>query len=113
MGIGERRHRVVFQRAVITKDDFGEPDKSYVDICTSWARVQPIWRGDSGASEKVTSDYLHANINCRITTRNRRDLKDLGPEDRVTWSGHTYDIRSVIFRDQRASELEILAEEHL
>ena len=108
MSIGERRHRVVFQRPVITKDTFGEPDKSYVDICTSWALVQPL----KGA-ERFSANHAQAEVDCRIVTRNRKDLKDLGPDDRVTWNGHIYDVRAVIFRDHRASDLEILAQEHL
>lgn len=112
MGIGNRRMRVKFQRPVITKDDFGEPDKSYVDICTSWALVQPILPRAASA-ESNFSDVPQANINSRIMTRNRRALKDLGPTDRAVWNGRVYDIRAVIFHDHRAGDLEILAEEHL
>lgn len=108
MGIGERRHRVVFQRAVITKDDFGEPDKSYVDLCTSWALVQPLKGG-----ERFSANYAQADIDYRIVSRNRLELKALGPKDRITWDGHVFDIRAVIFRDHRAADLEILAKEHL
>ena len=108
MSIGERRHRVTFQRAVITKDDFGESDKSWTDICTSWALVQPL-----KGSERFSANFAQADIDSRIVTRNRSELKSLGPKDRITWNGHTYDIRAVIFRDHRASDLEILVQEHL
>ncbi len=107
MTIGERRFRVVFQKAVITKDDFGEPDKSWNDICTSWALVQPM----KGA-ERFSAGQAQADVDHRIVVRNRSELKSLGPADRVLWNGHVYDIRSVIFRDHRQSELEILAREH-
>ncbi len=108
MSIGERRHRVVFQRAVVTKDAFGEPDTAWTDLCTSWAMVQPL----KGA-EMFSAEYAKAEVDCRIVTRNRKDLSSLGPKDRATWNGHTYDIRAVIFRDHRAADLEILAKEHL
>lgn len=108
MSIGERRHRVTFQRSTLSKDDFGEPDNSWSDLCTSWALVQPM----KGA-ERFSSRQVQADIDYRIVTRNRSELSDLGPGDRALWNGHTYDIRFVIPRDHRHSELEILAEEHL
>jgi len=108
MSIGERRHRVTFQRPVITKDEFGEPDKAYIDICTSWALVQPM----KGA-ERVSSGQVQADVDHRIVTRNRKQLSTLGPNDRITWKDHVYDIRSVIPRDHRAADIEILAQEHL
>ena len=108
MTIGERRHRVTFQKAVISKDAFGEPDKSWSDICTSWALVQPMKGTEMFSANQAQSDVDH-----RIVTRNRSELTTLGPDDRATWNGHIYDIRSVIPRDHRQSELEILAREHL
>ena len=108
MSIGERRHRVVFQRPTISVDSFGEPDRSYTDLCTSWALVQPM----KGA-ERFAANQAQAEVDHRIVTRNRSELSDLGPGDRATWDGHVYDIRSVIPRDHKRSELEIMAQEHL
>jgi SPP1 family predicted phage head-tail adaptor len=106
--IGERRHRVVFQRATVTQDAFGEPDQSWASLCTSWALVQPL----KGA-EKFAAMQVQADVDTRIVTRYRSELSDLGPKDRATWDGHTYDIKAVIRRDHRDIELEILAREHL
>ena len=108
MSIGERRFQVTFQRATISQDSFGEPDKTYSALCTSWALIQPL----KGA-ERNTANEVRADLDTRIVTRNRTSLADLGPGDRAIWSGHTYDIYSVAFRDHRASELEIMAKEHL
>lgn len=108
MSIGERRHRVVFQRASEAADAFGEPDKTWATLCTSWALVQPL-RGN----ERFSANQVQAEVDTRIVTRNRTELADLGPKDRATWSGHTYDIKAVLFRDHREHELEILAKEHL
>lgn len=108
MSIGERRHRVVFQRATVSADAFGEPDQTWANLCTSWALVQPMKGRERFGAEQVQADVDH-----RIVTRYRSELSDLGPGDRATWSGHTYDIKSVIWRDHRQSELEIMAQEHL
>lgn len=108
MSIGERRHRVTFQQATRTNDDFGEPDTTWATLCTSWALVQPI-RG----SERFAANEIQADITTRIVTRNRSELSALAPDDRATWNGRTFDIRSVIHRDHRRHEMEILCTEHL
>ena len=106
--IGERRHRVVFQRATETADAFGEPDKTWTTLCTSWALVQPL-----KGRELFSANQAQADVDHRIVTRYRSELSALGPKDRATWDGKTFDIRSVIRRDHRNIELEILAKEHL
>lgn len=108
MSIGERRHRVTFQRASVSKDDFGEPDQLWSDLCTSWALVQAL-----KGSERFSANQAQAEVDYRIVTRNRRALDNIGPDDRAKWNGRIFDIRAVIPRDHRQSELEILAQEHL
>lgn len=58
------------------------------------------------------ANYAQADVDHRIVTRYRSDLAALGPKDRATWNGKTFDIRSVINRDSRNVEMEILAKEH-
>ena len=108
MSIGERRSRVVFQRATVSQDAFGEPDKTWTTLATQWALVQELkGRERQGANETM------GEVTTRIVTRNNTTITSLAPGDRATWSGHTYDIKAVIPRDHRRSELEILAIEHL
>ena len=107
MSIGERRHRVVFQRATETQDAFGEPDKTWATLCTSWALVQPMKGQEMFSANQAQSDVDH-----RIVTRYRSELSALGEKDRATYDGNTYDIRSVIWRDHTKKELEILARIH-
>ncbi len=108
MSIGERRQRVVFQRATVTQDAFGEPDKTWTNLATQWAMVQEL----KGAERRAANETM-AEVTTRIVTRNNSTLTSLAPGDRATWSGHTYDIKAVVPRDHRRSELEILAVEHL
>ena len=107
MSIGERRHRVVFQTATVTQDAFGEPDQTWATLCTSWALVQAM-----KGRERFAANQAQSEVNYRIVTRNRTELATLGPDDRATWDGKTFDIRAVIPRDHRNTELEILAEVH-
>lgn len=108
MSIGERRMRVVFQSHTVTQDATGEPDKTWTTIATQWALVQPL-----KGSERLRANETQAELTTRIVTRNSSQLNALTPGDRATWSGRTYDIRSVIHRDHRRKELEVLCTEHL
>ena len=108
MSIGERRRRVVFQRATVTQDGFGEPDQTWTTLTTQWALVL-----DMKGMERRAANEVMAEVTTRIVTRNNATISTLAPGDRATWSGHTYDIKAVIPRDHRRSELEILAIEHL
>lgn len=107
MSIGERRMRVVFQTAVLVQDSYGEPDKTWTTLCTSWALVQPL-----KGSERFAAAQMQEDIEYRIVTRYRTALAELDAGDRATWKGKTFDIRSVIWRDHRMDELEILATVH-
>ena len=108
MSIGERRQRVVFQRATAAQDAFGEPDQTWATLATRWALVQPL-RG----AERRNANETMAEVSTRIVTRNDSVMNTLTPGDRATWSGRTYDIKAVIARDHRRQQLEILAVEHL
>lgn len=107
MSIGERRFRVTFERRSTNTNDLGETTASWETICTSWALVQPL-RG----RERFGANQVQADVDHRIVTRGRAELEDLTAGDRVTWRSHVYDIRSVIWRDHRRHELELLAQEH-
>ena len=107
MSIGERRHRVVFQTATITQDAYGEPDKTWSNLTTAWALVQPL----KGA-ERFAASQMQEDVEYRIVTRYQSALSSLDAGDRATWDGNTFDIRSVIWRDHTRKELEILATVH-
>jgi SPP1 family predicted phage head-tail adaptor len=108
MNIGERRHRVTFQRPTESVNAFGEPAATWGKLCTSWALVQPL----KGA-ERFNAMQVQAEVDHRIVTRSRPELATLGPKDRVLYGSRVFDIKSVIRRDHRDKELEILAREHL
>ena len=108
MSIGERRHRVVFQTPTVSQDAFGEPDKTWTTLCTSWSLVQPM-----KGREMQRANQSMAELTTRIVTRARSALDNLSPGDRATWNGRTYDIKYIIHRDHRRHELEIMCVEHV
>ena len=88
MRSGKLRDLVTYQRQTITHDAFGEPDKSWTTLCKSWSSV----RGIKG-SEMFSANQAQSDVDHRIVTRYRPELSTLGPGDRATWNGKTFDIR--------------------
>lgn len=108
MSIGERRHRVVFQSATTSQDAYGEPDQTWSTLATRWALVQPM----KGA-EQFSANQVQVDVDHRIICRYDSTMGTLTVGGRATWKGHTYDIKSIIWRDHTQKELEILAQEHV
>ena len=107
MSIGDRRRRVLFQRATTTNSASGEPVKTYTNLCTSWASI-----GDLRGRERIEAEQVKSEVTTLIVTRDRSELSTLAPGDRCYWNGHTYDIKAVIPVRHR-QDLEIMAVEHL
>ena len=108
MSIGERRHRVLFQTATVSQDAYGEPDQTWSDLATRWAMVQPM-----KGRERFAANQVQADVDHRIVCRHDSTMNALAPGDRASWNGHTYDIKSIIWRDHTQKEMEILAQEHV
>lgn len=104
MRAGALRHRVTFQRATVTPNDFGEPVQTWADLATVWARVEPL-----AGKERFAAMQTQADVDYRITVRYQTSLAALAPADRATWSGKTFDIKSVIETESRGRELQVFA----
>ena len=108
MNIGSLRARVTFQRATETNSDTGSVVQTWADIATTWARVEPLAGKERYAAMQVQSD-----VDYRILARYQSTLSDLAPNDRATWNGITFDIKSVINTEGRDIELQIFARQHI
>lgn len=93
MRAGELRHRITLQRATEARDSFGQAVKTWSDVATVWASVEPL-RG----REFLDARQLQREISAHITIRWRDDV-DAGM--RVRWTdpagtAHLYDIEAVL-----------------
>lgn len=105
MRAGTLRHRVTLQDRAKARDDLGAEIIVWVDIATVWGAVEPI----SGR------EFFDAQaLNAEVTTLIRiRYLNGVVPTMRVAWSGHTYNILSVIEPETRRRELHLMCKELL
>lgn len=99
MRAGQLRQRVTIQRKVVTRDAYGEEDFTWANVATVWAAIEPARGRDflQATSEQVTYDTL---IRARYGA-------NVDAENRITWNGQAYDVRSVITIEERRKELEI------
>lgn len=108
MRAGRLRHRLRFERATETQNQFGEPVQSWVEIKTVWGAVEPL-RG----AERQRANQTAASEDVRIVARYSPALSDLNPEDRCVALGKTYDIKAVLNIDERNREFNVMAREHI
>ena len=104
MRAGRLRHRVTFETATVTDDDFGEPDQSWASITTVWAGIEP-----TAGKERFAAMQHQSEIDTLIVCRYHTALSALAPKDRATWNSKTFDIKAVINVDERNKELHIFA----
>jgi len=64
--IGQMRHRVQFEKAVYTANDFGERSKSYELQSAVWAHIEykTSTSGESVEAQRIVSQ-LYAIVRCR------------------------------------------------
>ena len=88
MQAGKLRHRITIQQATESQNSFGEVTRSWATYATVWASVEPLQ-----GREYLDGRQLEADVDTRVRIRHRAAVTQ---RMRVTWSGHTYDVQSVI-----------------
>ncbi|MCW2485941.1 phage head closure protein [Candidatus Symbiopectobacterium sp. NZEC127] len=108
MRIGRLRHRVTIQNFTTTRDDSGQPIKTWFDAATAWAEVAPI-----SGRELVASGAVSAEATIRVWMRYRSDVSAAsrllalnGP-----FKGLTLDIIGPPIPDGKCTRLEILCKQ--
>ncbi len=100
--IGDLRHRITLQQAVDTPDAAGGNARSWQDIATLWAEIEPLSGG-----EKVQAMAVTATQKYRLRLRYRADITTA---QRFVRDGQVLNIHAVRDRDERQRWLECLCE---
>jgi len=103
MNIGDLRHRITIQQPVESSNTFGEVEKTWQDIATVWASIEPL-RG----REYFDSQQINAEVTTRIRIRYRPGIK---PKMRVVYGERIFDIQSVIDVEERHKEIHLMCKE--
>ena len=103
MRVGRLRHRVELQEATETRGDYGDVTREWSTIATRWAGIEPM-----SGREIMQADQVNAKLSHRV--RMRYDA-DVTPAKRLKFGSRIFDISSVINRDEKNAELEVLCSE--
>jgi SPP1 family predicted phage head-tail adaptor len=90
---GRMNRRVTIQRKSGTVDSWGQPNISWIDVATVWARVLTITGSGFVNNEMITGGTEVSRTTASIRVRMRRDI-DAGM--RVVLGESIYDIRAVL-----------------
>jgi SPP1 family predicted phage head-tail adaptor len=101
MRAGRLRHVITIQRATVARDSVGNVTTSWADLAARRAYVEP-----QHGAEFFAGSERHANMTVKIVMRY---LSGLSTKDRIVFGGVNYDILSILDRNGRRADLEIMA----
>lgn len=102
MRLGEMRHRISLQVKTITKAE-GIPQENWITLVTVWASITNI-----SGKEYFQAASVQSEITTRIQIRYRPEIT---PAMRVLYGSRLFNILSVIDKDERHHELELMCKE--
>jgi len=101
--IGELRHRITFQIPVVQDDGYGGVERTWQDVCSTWASIQPV-----SGREYYDAMSIQSSITHRVIIRYRSDIT---PEMRIVYGERIFEIEAVIDIGARKKYLELLCRE--
>lgn len=99
MRAGRLRHRLELQRAVETRNEYGEVVLTWSTVATVWGSVEPLQGREYQLAKQTQAETM-----TRFRIRYRSDVR---PSWRVAWSGRHYDIADAQ-PDERRIELHLM-----
>ena len=105
MAIGAMRRRMLFETEGETPDGGG-------GYTSGWSAITTVWgsfKAERG-TEKVQAGRLADPVAGVVKVRSSTTTRTIDAEDRVTFGGDVYQIRSIINPDQRNRWLEMVVE---
>lgn len=100
--MGEMRQRIALQTKTFTKSE-GIPLESWTTAATVWAAV-----ADISGKEYVQAAAVQSEVTTRIKIRYRTGIT---PSMRVLYGSRTFNILSVIDKDERHRVMELMCKE--
>jgi len=102
VSLGELRHRVSLQTKTITKAE-GIPQENWTTVATVWAAI-----ADLSGKEYFQAASVQSEVTSRIRIRYRPGIT---PAMRVFYGSRLFTILSVIDKDERHREIELMCKE--
>jgi SPP1 family predicted phage head-tail adaptor len=92
MHAGNLKHRIIIQQRTNTQDASGQPLETWSTFATVWANITPLIGRDYLAARQLVDEVDHD-----VTIRYRSGVL---PKMRISYDGRTFEIISVINKDE-------------
>jgi SPP1 family predicted phage head-tail adaptor len=103
MDAGRLDKRVKIQAQTTTRNAIGEPVKTWTDVATVWAAIEPFQGREFWAQQQIQSELTH-----RVRIRFRAGVT---AAHRVLYGSRVFAIRSVLSPQERREELQLMCVE--
>ncbi len=110
IGAGALKQRIRVERPNTTKDRLGGPTRTWINVATVWADIQPL-----SGREAVIANRLSAQITHQITVRYQPvfDNPQQVAQMRVLYRSRIFNIHSALNDDEQRVALILLVSEGL
>lgn len=110
LGSGALNRRIKIQRPSTAKDSLGGTTRSWIDVVTVWATIQPL-----SGREAVIANRISAEITHQITVRHQSAFANpqLVSQMRVLYRSRIFNIHSALNDDENQVAVILLASEGL
>ena len=103
MRAGRLRHRVTIETPNDEASTYGGPKHVWVPVATVWASVEPLQGREFMAARAANAETTH-----RVGMRYRGGVT---AKQRINFDGRILEIESVMNRDERNAELQLMCKE--
>lgn len=102
---GQFRHKITFQKEIVTIDEYGIHRKELVEFATVWAAIKTV----KGSEYYYAAQTGHENT-YRFIVRYRSDLH---PSMKIKYKDRSFDIESLLNDDEANKTITIIAKERV
>ena len=107
---GMLTRRIKIQRPSTIKDSVGAPCRSWLDVATVWADIQPLSGKEAVIANRISAELSHQII---VRYQSLFDNPQRVAQMRVLYKARIFNIHSALNEDEKRTQIILLASEGL
>ena len=107
---GMLTRRIKIQRPNTIKDSVGAPCRSWLDVATVWADIQPLSGKEAVIANRISAELSHQII---VRYQSLFDNPQQVAQMRVLYKARIFNIHSALNEDEKRTQIILLASEGL
>lgn len=107
---GMLTRRIKIQRPSTIKDSVGAPCRSWLDVATVWADIQPLSGKEAVIANRISAELSHQII---VRYQSLSDNPQQVAQMRVLYKARIFNIHSALNEDEKRTQIILLASEGL